>query len=256
MERIRKPFQGVRNIIRFNWHFYLLATVTVTLMLWVATMLHHPLTVYVNLITCLVIATTTISLLVSLYIYDLSNLYSLNWLDGLNLNTGTGSKLFNINAGFDETSHLLQQKYPSASLQAFDFYDPAKHTEISIKRARSAYPAYGNTIAVTTSSLPLETQSADAIFLLFAAHEIRDDDERAVFFNELSRVLKSTGKVIVTEHLRNKPNFLAYNIGFLHFLSKASWYRTFRAAYFTIETETKITPFITTFTLIKNGTAS
>ena len=25
MENLRKPFQGILNIVRFNWHFYVLA---------------------------------------------------------------------------------------------------------------------------------------------------------------------------------------------------------------------------------------
>ena len=38
----RKPFQGVSNIIRFNWHFYLLALVMVSLLLWLAGLLERP----------------------------------------------------------------------------------------------------------------------------------------------------------------------------------------------------------------------
>ncbi len=38
------------------------------------------------------------------------------------------------------------------------------------------------------------------------------------FFNELNRVLKPNGQIVVTEHLRDLNNFLAYNIGFFHFL--------------------------------------
>ncbi len=69
-----------------------------------------------------------------------------------------------------------------AHLQVFDFYDPHLHTEISIKRARKAYPAHPNTQSIQTSSIPLPNEVADSIFLVLAAHEIRNHAERARFF--------------------------------------------------------------------------
>ncbi|MEO7045031.1 MAG: methyltransferase, partial [Ferruginibacter sp.] len=98
--------------------------------------------------------------------------------------------------------------------------------------------------------------SIDKIFTILSAHEIRDDKERVSFFEELHRVLNSTGQIIVTEHLRDTANFLAYNIGFFHFHSKATWLKTFQLSGFQIVNEIKITPFITTFILEKNGTTS
>jgi hypothetical protein len=35
----RQPFQGVSNIVRFNWHYYLIALVGVGLGLWLASWL-------------------------------------------------------------------------------------------------------------------------------------------------------------------------------------------------------------------------
>jgi ubiquinone/menaquinone biosynthesis C-methylase UbiE len=98
--------------------------------------------------------------------------------------------------------------------------------------------------------------SADKIFIIFAAHEIRNVQERIEFFKELRRVLKPTGEIIITEHLRDIPNFLAYNIGFLHFYSKPTWLHIFKLAELTLKNEQKITPFISTFTLTKYGVAS
>ena len=46
------------------------------------------------------------------------------------------ANITNINAGFDETSYILDDKFPNATIKAFDFYDAEKHTEASIKRAR------------------------------------------------------------------------------------------------------------------------
>jgi ubiquinone/menaquinone biosynthesis C-methylase UbiE len=115
---------------------------------------------------------------------------------------------------------------------------------------------FPKTIRTSTTHLPVQDESADNIFTFFSAHEIRNDDERVAFFNELNRVLTPEGQVIVTEHLRDTANFIAYNIGFLHFHSRWTWLQTFGKAGFKVSNEIKITPFISTFILNKNGTAS
>ncbi|MEO7310754.1 MAG: class I SAM-dependent methyltransferase [Chitinophagaceae bacterium] len=251
---MRKPFQGVVNIIRFNWHFYALAIVLVGLMFIAGGFLPVSLRLYIIVLASLITTSTFISLLVSAYVYDFSGLYTLSWLDSLAI--PQAATLININAGFDETSSTLADKYPGNQLLVYDFYDAEKHTEVSIERARKAYSAYPGTMPITTTSLPFAANFADVIFLILAAHEIRSDAERIVFFKELHRVLKPAGKIIVTEHLRDMPNFLAYNIGFFHFMSKRKWQETFAGAGYAIQQEIKLTPFITTFTLFKNGTAS
>lgn len=242
MESIRKPFQGIGNIVRFNWHFYLLSIGFVVLILISNHNLNKNYNIYTSILCFLIVATTLISLLVSYYVYDGSELYKLTWLDEI-MPTKTG-KIVNINAGFDETSILLKDKFPNAELIVFDFYDPKKHTEVSIKRARKAYPPYPNTQSIITSNIPLSDSGIDNIFVTLSAHEIRNDEERIVFFKELRRVLKQSGQIIVTEHLRDLPNFLAYNIGFFHFYSKSSWLNTFEKADLETAKELKITPFI------------
>lgn len=249
MEKLRKPFQGVANIIRFNWHFY----VGIILFCIALYLLKNIFPTQFNFIfTMLIFATLLITfttLLVSFYIYDLSELYELKWLPDNNDNL----EIANINAGFDETSELLNVKYSKSNMTVLDFYDPQKHTEVSIKRARKAYPAFPNTIVTNTTNLPLQTNSIDKIFVIFSAHEIRNGKERITFFEELNRILKHNGEIYVTEHLRDLPNFLAYNIGFFHFLDKQSWLKVFSKSNLTIKRQQKLNSFITNFTLIKNG---
>lgn len=250
MEKLRKPCQGVWNIIRFNWHFYVLAAMFVIGMLIATIYVPEYLKLYFYVACGAIVLPTMVSLIVSFYIYDLSGLYNLLWLDDLNIEEG--STILNIHAGFDETSILLKSKYPTTSLAVYDFYDPLKHTEVSIKRARKAYPLYPGTVKVNTTEMPLSDNSADAIFVIFAAHEVRDIDERISFFKELKRLIKPTGKIIVTEHLRDTTNFFAYTIGFLHFYSKQRWLAVFAKANLFLVKEKKITSFISTFMLIKN----
>jgi len=254
MEGIRKPFQGVWNIIRFNWHFYLLSLGISLLLILFSNYISENYSIYITILCLLIIGTTIISLLVSYYVYDLSGLYKMKWLD--ELNRIENSRIININAGFDETSSLLKNKFPGAALTVLDFYDPAKHTEASIKRARKAYPPFPDTIRINTSDIPLQENSADLIFATLAAHEIINEEERNTFFFEMNRVLKNDGRIIVTEHLRDFPNFLAYTIGFFHFIPKSSWRRTFGKTGLKVSEEIKNTPFITTFILEKHGTAS
>lgn len=248
MDKVRKPFQGVWNIIRFNWQFYVLSLLAVVVLLILCRNLTAISLVAAIVLVFLIVISTIISLTVSFYIYDISDLYKLTWLDKLQSNNG---KIVNINAGFDETSNLLKRKFPNSEMLVFDFYDPAKHTEVSIKRARKAYAPFPNTQQINTTHLPLQDNSIDKIFAILSAHEIRNDEERNIFFKELRRVLKQTGQIIVTEHIRDTANFLAYNIGFFHFHSKTTWLKTFQCAGLRIVEEIKITPFITTFSLEK-----
>lgn len=251
---MRKPFQGVWNIVRFNWQFYVLAIVSTIVLILLRNNFNAALGTAFDILITVIIGSTLISLLVSSYIYDFSTLYKLSWLDNL-LNKGSG-KIVNINAGFDETNNLLKNKFANSELVVFDFYDPAKHTEISIKRARKAYPPFPNTYQVKTNHLPLQDNSTEKVFAILSAHEIRNGDERNYFFIELRRSLTATGQIIVTEHLRDTANFLAYNIGFFHFHSRTTWLKTFHSSGLRVASEIKITPFITTFILEKNGTTS
>ena len=254
MEKMRKPFQGVWNIILFNWQFYVWSLLVVVLLLLLTRFTDSTIGMYLLIVSGLIFLPIFISLCVSFYVYDLSGLYQLKWID--QSFKFEGGVLLNINAGFDETSVLLKKKFPDAELVVLDFYDPETHTEVSIKRARKAYPPYPNTISVATTDLPFPDNSADQIFLIFAAHEIRDEVERIQFFKELKRILKPAGQIIVTEHLRDIPNFLAYSIGFLHFYSKATWLKIFHSAGLLIKNEQKITLFISTFTVTKYGATS
>ncbi len=249
----RKPFQGVGNIIRFNWHFYAGVLGMLVLLLLVNTVQPDYTQLFVALAGFGILAATIISLAVSYYVYDRSPLYDLDWLD---VPLPADATIVSINAGFDEISFTLEEKHPSANLVVLDFYNPGKHTEVSIKRARKMSAVYPGTRSITTADTELSPSSANLIICFLSAHEIRDADERTVFFRQLNSALKENGKIVVVEHLRDLPNFLAYNIGAFHFHSKHAWKRNFDAANLRIENEQAITPFITVFTLCKHGDAS
>ncbi len=250
----RKPLQGVANIIRFNWHYYAAAILLIGAGLVIKTFLPEWMRTLATLFILLAAFSLVISLAVSCYVYDLSGLYSFGWLPDLPV--AQAKSIVNIHAGFDETSALLMHKYPRSALRVLDFYDKSKHTEISIQRARKAYPAFPGTQTITTGNVPLPADSADLIFLILAAHEIRDSGERIHFFAQLQNALRAGGKVVVVEHLRDVYNFVAYTFGFFHFYPRKAWQRAFGKAGLQQVTESKITPFLSVFILQKNGTAS
>lgn len=250
MEVRRKAFQGVSNIIRFNWHFYVAAVIVFVVLILLKSQFSESIQTALIVGITIAILTIFISLLVSFYIYDLSDLYQLNWIKNAD-----NHKILNINAGFDETSEIIENKFPQAVITICDFYDPIKHTEVSIKRARQAYPPNPKTIYVQTNQLPFADNTFDNSLAILAAHEIRDFNERIVFFKELRRITKPSGQILVTEHLRDRINFLAFTIGFLHFHSRKTWLATFEQAGLILKQEIKTTPFITTFILTKNGNA-
>jgi SAM-dependent methyltransferase len=242
----RKPFQGVWTIIRFNWHLHAIALAAITV-LWAGTAY---LTGYASLLCTVLAVSVTLSILLSLlatwHAYDASGLYQTAWLAP---DLKKARRAANIHAGFDETTVLLKSSFPEISWQILDFYEPAKHTEVSIRRARRAQPPSPDTLAIRTDHIPLADNSLDRALLILSAHEIRNHDERVAFFRELKRVLTSDGRVIVTEHLRDLSNIAAYSIGAWHFHPRKEWLATFQAAGFRITRELRNNLLITTFIL-------
>jgi hypothetical protein len=253
MERVKRyAFEGMTNIVRFNWPYYVFALVAIAGLFFSGNCFPEPFSFFAKLCGLGILVLTFVSLTVSWYIYDFSALYKFSWLDSLH--PGPNQVIVNMHAGFDESSAILATRYPEAELLVFDFYDPLKHTEASIERARKAYPVFPGTKRFETNHVPLKAGSVDRFFLILAAHEIRDDAERILFFGQLATGLKSGGRIIVVEHTRDLANFMGYTFGFLHFLSPVTWRKTFSGSGLTIDSSFKITPFITIYILKKNGT--
>jgi len=207
------------NIVLFNWPLYVVA-----LLLAVActiAVLIFPLPIW---LVMLLLAGASgaayflvVSLAVSYIIYDQSPLYRWMWVK--DVLTIAPLRIANIHAGFDESSEALRSLFPQASLVIVDLYDPKRMTEPSIARARRLRPTKQSTLPADPGAIPLAESSCDAVFLLFAAHEIRDAQERLRLFGEVSRILTPGGIVLLVEHRRDLANFLAFGPGFLHFYS-------------------------------------
>ena len=218
-------FKGVSQIVLFNWPFYAFALVAGLLTWLIKPTLPPTFEVWTELAVLIGAVSVLLTLLASWFVYDLRNLYRFDYLS-----TRSPERIANIHAGFDETTLALRAKFPNAVIDIFDFYDPEKHTEASIRRARARHPAVTGTVAVDSSHIPVGEHTYDAVFLIFAAHEIRDDVERIAFFKELRLVTKPGANLYVVEHLRDWKNALVYSIGCLHFHTETTWRKTFDAS--------------------------
>jgi len=246
MEIKRRKFQGVLNILSFNRHFYLIGLGALAILL-----ISHYLGKWPDILFWILVASflygLIMPLLVSAYVYDFSRYYELHWMEGLVKEEEKVESIVNINAGFDETSFIIKNKFPDAHLKAFDFYNAKQYTEPAIKRARKVSLVYPNTQQIPSDSIPLEDHSVNIVFLLSAVHEIRSHKEKVLFLKECHRICEADGQVIMVEHLRDFSNFLAFSVGFTHFFSRSVWKNAFERAGFTSFQETKFTPFMSIF---------
>ena len=248
MELKRSKYQGVLNILTFNSHLYISVFCSILLLIlleYFIFKLEHKISLLFALLLFINILT---SIFISFIVYDRSGFYELNWL-----NLNGKYNVLNINAGFDEISTIISEKFQKINLTTADFYDPKIHTELSIKKARNKYPPSPLSKKINSTNINFPDNSFDNILLVMSAHEIRDSMERNLFFQELKRIIKPNGVIYLVEHLRNIPNSLVYTFGVFHFHSKRAWLKNFKSADLTVLELFHHTPFLTIFKLKPNG---
>ena len=237
----RSRFQGLVNVVRFNYDMYLKAGFVLGL----AFAIPWP-TEILWMVRLGVVGATyflVASLLASHYIYDRSDLYRWHWLQS---RFPALQSIVNIHSGFDETTEQLSVLYPEAALTALDFYDPAIITEPSIERARHLYPS-PHSIPVKSYRLPTGTDSQIFICCLLAAHELREQQDKVKFFREVRRSLHAEGHFLLLEHMRDASNFLVFGPGFVHFFGRRTWLEALDEAGLSVREEFSVTPFLRGF---------
>ncbi|HEX9988784.1 MAG TPA: methyltransferase domain-containing protein [Chloroflexia bacterium] len=191
------------------------------------------------------------SLVASWWVYDHSHLTRWRWIAEL---LPTKPKRWaNIHAGLDETTLALRALFPDTESVVLDIYDPREMTEPSIKRAREISPAPVVAITADVKKLPVEDGALNALFLIFAAHEVRDKDLRRTFFRELHRVLAPQGTLLLVEHVRDVANFAAFGPGFMHFLPRSEWQNLGNLSGLQTRSHFRITPFVNVWVFEKPG---
>src|SRR5690606_21613971 len=149
----RKKFQGVLNILSFNRHFYIFGLIILFLIIVSKIIFNWPDTLFWIIITAFIYG-LTMPLIVSAYVYDFSGYYNFSWLKKMKLADSKSQQIVNINAGFDETSFIIQNHFPESSLKVFDFYNPSQHTEPAIIRARKVSLVFPNTQKTIDNKIP------------------------------------------------------------------------------------------------------
>ena len=247
----RGPFDGVLQIVRYNWSLYVVAVFGSVLVVGFVVMVHPP-TVLAGLLILGAVAALfwlALSLAVSHYVYDRSDLYRWQWIrERIAANPG---HVVNVHAGLDETSLALQEIYPAAEVTILDIYDPAEMPEPSIARARREARSVLALAKADFRKLPLQAASADLVTVIFVAHELRRPASKEAFFRELGRVIKPGGKVLLVEHLRDVWNLLAFGPGAFHFFPRSEWLRVADATGFRLSEEISRTVFVRAFVFVQ-----
>jgi SAM-dependent methyltransferase len=241
--------RGVRQIVRFNWPFYVLAAAALAIAPPLISRLPLPgaARAFLYAATGLAGLWVATSLIASWIVYDRSPLMRWDWLPrALGFEPGAW---INIHAGLDESTPAVRALFGAGHGRVFDMFDPAEMTEPSIAVARRLARNKVDAEPVDFHRLPVASGTVEAALLLLSAHELRTDEARTALFTELRRVLGPGGRVVVAEHLRDAANFLAFGPGFLHFHSRRTWMRCFARTRFDIHAEFPITPFVRVFVL-------
>lgn len=245
-------YHGLLQILRYNQPMYAKAGAAslAAILAVVLLPMPRPLAALALAGVAAVLLWSASSLLVSHWVYDRSQLGRWNWLAGLFREPP--QRWTSVHAGLDETFGALKRIFPAESATVLDIYDPAEMTEPSIVRARRLSLDRDATEAAF-HALPLAGGLQDAVFLIFAAHELRRPESRLRFFREIARALAPGGRVVLVEHLRDWRNFLAFGPGFLHFLPRREWLRLAAAADLGVREDFRITPFVAVLALEKRA---
>lgn len=241
-------YAGVLKIMRFNWPWYVgaLLVTAVTLGALMARTFPEPWATIAWLLVAVADTWLLLSLVVSHLIYDRSTVARGGWLDA-EAAKEAAAEVAIFHLGQDEASAQAARTLPSANRQTFDVFDQTHSGSPSLRRARAL--AGQRSTPAALDRLPLADNSIDLGLVIFAAHEIRLDGTRAMFFRELARLIRPTGRVLVVEHLRDGWNLLAYGPGAFHFLTRRTWLQTFAQAGLRVTQETSLTPWVRRFEL-------
>ncbi len=240
----RKQFEGMINVVRFNWPSYVLALTAIAVAGSVASFSATP--VLPRLVLVGFCVTTGFfamsSLAVSHLVYDRSKLYRWSWLG--NYLKQPPVNIVNAHSGFDETSDSIHSVFPQSELSVVDFFQKDAKSASSIVRARQITASSYAAREVGLEQWGFAENSVDLVVLCFAAHEVRIAADRNKLFGEVARIVTPDGLIVLVEHLRDLPNFAAFGPGFMHFLPYVDWCRCIKAGGLIVREEFNITPFV------------
>ena len=230
----RGPFDGVRDVLRFNWPTYLGSAATATALL----VTPKP---AIRLVGAGLMAGIVSSLAAVHLAYDRTDLYKLDWLPGI----GLAPKTLVLHAGIDDVSPILCERLGLDGVVSVDVLAVGPDTEPSILRARNAR------LAESSDRLDqLKSASFDLAVAFLSLHEIRTAERRVAVLASVKPLLKAEGRLVVVEHMRDAPNLAAFAWGAFHFHPRHAWLRDFAESGFDTEAVAQFTPLIHSYTLV------
>lgn len=248
----RRPFEGVAKILRYNWPQYLVGALVVVAAVVAASLIRAPSWIAPVLLGGALLAGWWLvaSIAASHWVYDRSSLYRWTWARGIS--RGVPLRWVNVHAGLDESTPGLASELQHPPVVVLDIFDPAEMTEPSIARARKEAQAVWPCVPYA-GSVPSDVQDVAVIFAVFCLHEVRRDQRRIELMSHLASRLSHHGRFFVVEHLRDAANFVVFGAGFLHFLPRGVWMRTFSGAGLQVVSERRVTPFVRVFELQRSA---
>ena len=234
------------DVVWFNYPTYLLAVAVTGIAGLAATVLPLPALVRMVLgagasLSAWWLAASTAA---TVWVFELSGVTRWRWVAGC-FKEPPASWL-NITTGFDDTTYVLRQRFPGIEGRSIDVFNPAAKHDGPLRRARRRWPPTGPQVS-PGADLPVDVDSQDAVFLLMAAHEVRDRGLRRHLLGEAQRVLAPQGRLVLAEHLRGMANAIAFGPGVMHFYDRETWLADAGAARLRLVGERALTPFATAF---------
>ncbi len=239
---------GALRIFRYNWTTYVGTWLGGAAMLSAALGLGGSLGGLLAFGAMLAVCWSAVSLLVSHHVYDRSELSRGTWVTALL--SRRQETWCSIDAGLD-AEVALDDVIPGACIARLDIYDSEHVRAPSVRRARAITPRAHEATRARANALPLSDESCDLITVVFSAHELREVAIREAFFEEVRRVLRPGGRMLLVEHLRDWSNFAAFGPGFLHFLPRVEWLRLAQHAGLHVAQEIRVTPWVMALALEK-----